>query len=389
MIVDKQKLIQLLNHPTEGIKHSAASALAGFFNKEPDVLAHILHILETSENKLIEYIGLVNYLELFTIEESHLKRILQLYRTIRSIDSDELEIEVAEEELIELIYTLPLPLLEKSLGKIIDTKEFPEIDEVVKQKKQILQKTPIAMWNELSEACNRYLDAVMPDDEFHYALFLVEVLAEKKSFVEDQVEKLLQSQKELDYHRTVFVLYFLVLAKLPNYIDYVISLLKSYELDDIQHDLCMDYLITIGDKNVIEHLKNIYGNQLEIDFLVCDVLARIPTRESEDTLLRFLQQETELETKTLLGVALMEIFSKKGIAKVADLIRSKQFIPSVADLYESMTANLAYHNIPSEKYADLKELYSKALEEEMQNMEELDDEEIDEFTSSNGAIRKN
>ncbi len=204
MLIEKNRLIELLYHEDVRVIRVSANALKKFFADSGDVMEHVLKAIDACKTKEAK-LSLAVHLKYFIPSETGLKKILRLY--------NELEPETDENSsnrkwhLLSSLYQFPFPLLEKNYSFFSANKSLSELYEIAKNRNQVEASEPKVLWDQLVDLCNRYRGKQMENDDSRYCNLLVTFLSQpqKGEKIKDRVIAYFSQDTDVNYHLELYL----------------------------------------------------------------------------------------------------------------------------------------------------------------------------------------
>jgi len=393
MIVKKERLIELVCHEDWRVRRASAEALEEFFPGSDNVIKHLLQAIDTFRHK--EYIlSPAVRIKHFTPTEKDLKEILRLFI--------ELEPETGDQSanlkwhLQNSLLESPFQLLEKNYNLLASNEKLLEIYEIVKNREQVKYLEADILWDELVELCNRYRNKKMERDDSSYCGLLVKSLSQKQKGekIKHKVIMYLSQDTDVNYHLELFLVELAGNLKLRETVPYLFRILIDSDFRDLVRSSCSISLGQIGTPEVVEKIGSLYRSYKDLKNVLAETFKYIPYDYSEEMAVQLLKSETDPETGTFLAGALCDIFSIKSSDMIIDIIRKKQYDPSIMGLLDYLIPVYVYHNKTIDNLAELERREREFQDERLdthplfklrkhpklsKDHDEIEDEESDSF----------
>lgn len=344
MLVEKKRLIELLNHEDERVKSAALDALVKFFPGSDGIIPHILKSIANYKHDLdFADIALEN-MRYFIPTVDDVKEILRIYFESANDKND--SVKIFNWEVGNILDKFPFHTLEKNYNTISLDKDLLKIYNAVKKREQIRCREPEDLWQELTSLCNRYRNAKMVNGNYSYCYSLVEALSQKQKGekVVDKVIKYLSQTTEVNYHFENFLVILAGNLKLVEVIPYIFRILIDSHYLDYVYTSCINSLGKIGTPGVVNEIGTLYKAHPDLKTAFAEILKYIPYDYSEKLAIQLLQKETKQAEITFLSKALCDIFSIKSGELILGIIKKKSYNPMITFLLDNLIPVYVYHN---------------------------------------------
>ncbi|MCU0286955.1 MAG: armadillo/beta-catenin-like repeat-containing protein [Acidobacteria bacterium] len=344
MLVEKKRLIELLNHDDHRIKEAALDALGNFFTGSDDVIVHLLKFAADYEHDLDFAIKVLSKMKHFVPTDDDVKEFLRLYLKAVNNDSDwdpSLEFQWEDN-----LCGFPFHCLEKNYHMISQDELLLDLFDVSEKWEQFKGREPEELLKELTGICQKYEDEEMVDEDYFYCLAFVEALSknQKNEKIKEQVLTCLSQMTDVNYHLENFLVKLAGNLRWREAIPHLFRILKECDGFEHVHSSCIISLGKIGTPEVVKEIGILYDAYPDLKISFVGILKYIPYEYSEEMALRLLQNETETAEITFLSEALCSIFSIKGGEMILDIISTKNYDPIITWLLDDLVPVYAYHN---------------------------------------------
>ncbi|NIM11777.1 MAG: hypothetical protein GTO45_06630 [Candidatus Aminicenantes bacterium] len=351
-LVEKKRLIELLDHEDERVIIAATCALAKFFPGSKNIISHLLRIGNIKLEAKLTLLGKIKY---FVPTEDDIREILYLFTKFK--DDISLDAEILRIHIISSLLEFPFPVLEKNFSAFAFNEGLLGIYEMVKEQEEVKSLEPEVLWKNLEKICLEYHDYdIMESEDGDYAEALVKALSQKGEPIKHKIVMYL-SQGSMNNYSLEFCLVRLAgKLRLKETVPYLFRILTEYEPADLINESCIHTLGEIGTPEVVETIGKLYPAHEEIRGFFADILEAIPYPYAEDMAIKLIKKEHDIETKTFLADALCSIFSIKSSDVLIDIIRKKQYNPILMSLLDNLVPVYVYHGKTIHNLAELEKI---------------------------------
>jgi hypothetical protein len=338
MLVNEQKLIELLLHKDQRVRDEAESALERYFPESRNVIKHLLKAFHIYED---DALSLICGIKAFLPDKEDILEILKILTEITS-KQDENSTSLYF-HLVNSLYQFPYGLITDLKEAFVFNEQLKKLYETITKRNQIKSQSPQILWTELSNIFKQNKGGNLDNSTGQYVDLLVEGLLQYGDEIKHKVIMSL-SQVTTDYH---FELYMVQIAgglKIQETIPYLFRILIASDCMDLVNDECTRALGKIGGREVVNQVELLYPEHEPIRAQLASILKWVPYNYSEDLAIRFLKSEQDLAQKTFLAEALCVMFSIKATDLIINIIENKQYDPSIVHLSDLLAPIYEYHN---------------------------------------------
>ncbi len=351
-LVEKKRLIQLLDHEDERVITAAAGALARFFPGSKNIITHLLRIDNIDiKTKLTLLAKIKNFIP----NEDDIREIVYLFTRFK--DNPGLDAEILRLHIISTLLEFPFPVLEKNFSTFAFSEELLGIYEMVKEQEELKSLEPDVLWENLEKVCLEYHDYdVMDSEDGEYAEALVKALSEKGGPIKHKIVMYLSQGSRNNYSLEFCLVRLAGKLRIKETVPYLFRILTEYEPEDLINESCIQTLGELGTPEVVETIGKLYPAHEDIRGFFSDILEAIPYPYAEDMAIKLIKKERDIENKTFLADALCSIFSIKSSGVIIDIIRKKQYNPILMSLLDNLVPVYVYHGKTIDNMAELEKI---------------------------------
>ena len=390
-IIKKERLIELIQHEDENVKFNVFEALKDHYHESKDIAPYFIKLIKESLYDKNLYMqestdirDIIHNLQYFDIDEKeYVFDILNMFNDIKNRKSFFfIDFQFC---LLLTLNNVPFKILDECISELNFNKDYIEV--LFLDKKITVSETSKkdfeTLWNELLDLCEKYesIEEFLDEMLFFHTLFL----NDKEKLKSKVLDYLNQEDKDNEILKINMIM-FADKLKLTEYIPFLLNILIT---NDIESEICQftfKALINIDNIEIVDKIKQDYDkldNSNKVPYI--ELLGKLPYKSAEDFIFEKLIEENDIATKTLLAISLCNLFSKKSIKYIKDMIKQRQYDTSITNLYNNLYSVYVYHDI-DEDLRMLKEIaddyenefYENELYESEYYDEDYDDEDDDE-----------
>ncbi len=339
MLVDKDRLIQLLGHRDKIVRDQSVMALASFFPFSRGIIAPLIQAINNNKS---ESLSLSFNIKNFIPSHEEFAELIKLFNETNP-NKDENSINISW-HIQQSLLCFPIEILTNNRNAIKFNEKLAQYYDFAINAERIKSQKPDDLWNSLRDLCKQHKNKDFDRESSQYAQLYNQGLLRHKDHVKHKVIMHLSKETKVDYH---FENYLVLLSgdlKIEESVPYLFKLLNNTDFMHIVHDTCLQALGKIGGAQVVDHIYKDWSN-VKLRSEYTRILGNIPFDYSEDFLIRCLNHETDKSVKTFLSSALCDIFSMKGIELVLNVIKKKDYDPQIMSLFNHLLPVYAYHGI--------------------------------------------
>ncbi len=361
MIIDKDRLTELLNYQDARVRNASVHALEKYFFDSHGIIEYLLQSIKLYP---ADCLSLVAGIKFFTPTKNDVREIVSI---INATDKHQNENSTnIYFHLTRSLSAFPFDALAGNRNIFLFTKELSNIYEIAQNREEFKQQDPNYLWNELVELCNRCQKKRIEGEDFQYGQLLIEGLSKHRDKIKGKIIMLLSQEKPDNYHLNEYMVGLAGRLKLKPTVPFLFRILRESEFIHTVHSLCIRALGNIGTQEVVEGIANLYSSNQKLRTAFADILKYIPYDYSEDLALLLIKKEQEVSVKTFLACALCDIFSLKGADIIKDMIKTRRYDSKIATLVDDLIPVYVYHK---ESFDDLMSLEANAKSYEIEQQE--------------------
>ncbi|MGE5343267.1 MAG: HEAT repeat domain-containing protein [Candidatus Omnitrophota bacterium] len=379
MLVNKFRLIELLNHPDGRVVNAAGDALERFFWDRAEILGALLNVLEGEHKRETKRdLSLSHRLPSFPATEKDLPTLTRLLTALDGKKDDESE-ELAWNIKQVLLYT-PFPLIQAKRHLFSSHITLMDIYEETRQRDRFRLMAPDRLWQIFK---GQFFHSFQKGEAKRHEIAhsLVNFMVQKGDAIKPYVTAIFKKNKIDDDTMEEYLIEVVGKLKLTELAPFLFDILRNSDPMDIIHQECIRYLGMLGTPKLVQHIERRYIMDEDSRAELAQILGYIPHYYSEELCMKLLGNETNVFHKTYLACSLCDLFSLKGSGTVLEIIKKRNYDPMVCLLLTDLVPVYAYHHIPqialeALEADDLK--FRQGIQDEEFEPEWEDDEEPEE-----------
>ena len=361
MIVDKHRLLELLNEEDVRVANAAAEALERFFWDQEDIIGIFLNLLE-KENKREprRELSLVHRIKSFLASENDVQAILRMLPSLHGKTDDESD-ELSWTLNVVLLET-PFPLLEKNQSLFVANPVLMKTYKKAREWDKYRLMNPVKLWQRFEQEIE--IPFTEGESDRHvYVHILVHWLIQKGEAIKSKVLECLKREDIEDEAIKSFLVEMAGKLKLVEAAPSLFGILRDSDpMDIIYHD-CVRYLGMLATPELVRSIERLYIMDKELQTGIGEILGYIPYEDAEDVCIRLFEREKDVFERTFIAGALCNLFSVKGRAGLLDAIRESEYDALVLSLFDRLVPVYVYHRWPIDELYQL-EAHDRQYREE-------------------------
>ncbi len=347
MILQKDRLIELLQHPDARVREECAQALAQFFPSSEGVMKPLLQALRTYPESPL---ALGVHIPAFIPDEEDMQELLKLYTdAAEKPDSNSFSMRF---HILNGFLNFPSEILEPHRQFLEQDKDFKREIGHLKLFEEFQKKPAEDLWKQLDELCAGWSADAIDKVEQQRAQLLADALALHPEQTGAYVTDLLNDAASEKYMLRDYAVPLAGILKLEGTIPALFRILAESDFMDVVHETSVKALGQIGTPAVLEGITQYYAQDEELRIHLADILGYMPYPYTEDFGVQLLEQEQDPEKTSFIAISLCDIFSLKGAERIQEIIEKQQYSPEIATLLDLIIPVYDYHG----KDVDLSEL---------------------------------
>ncbi len=342
MLVQKEKLISLLEHKDSRVRDAAARSLDRFFAGSSGVTGHLITAIDRYPEDCLPHAAALKY---FVPAEEDIPEIVRLYNSIDKSKKDDISLSLRF-HLDQYLLHAPFELLEKNKNILCFNKDMVEVYDIAENWESFRNESLETLWGELNSLCKHTQENGVERGDRDYGTSLIDGLCRHGDEIREKVIMHLRQPKPSNYD---FQEYMVILAgrlRLNETVPDLFRILRESDYMHTVHSECIRMLGKIGSREVVDEIERIYGEDPEEKIGLAEILRYIPHDYTENLTLRLLQEERNLNAKTFLACSLCDIYSWKAVEPLKDMVRKKQVDHEVTTITDDLVPVYAYHGRP-------------------------------------------
>ena len=359
MLVQKEKLISLLEHNDSRVRDGAARALDRFFAGSTDVICHLIKAIDRFPDDCLTQASELKY---FIPAEDDLPEIIRLHNAVDKKAKDEKSLSLRFHLTQCLLYS-PFDLLKQNENIFGFSREILNVYELAENWESFRNQSLEELWEELTGLCNHTQDKGAEAEDRDYGAVLIEGLGRHGDAIKQKVIMHLRQKKPSNYDFQEYMVRLAGKLRLNETVPDLFRILRESDYMHTVHSECIRVLGRIGSREVVDEIERIYGEDPEEKIALAEILRDIPYDYAENLALRLIQEEQDLNAKTFLACSLCDIFSWNAVETLKDMVRKKQVDHEVTMITDDLVPVYAYHDKPIEQLHVLSVTEKKHSEE--------------------------
>ena len=344
MLVEKDKLINLLEYPDERVRRFSLDALERFFPESEELIPKILDLFQKYNE---DRVYLASKIKSFTPNDEDIRNIIQLINSTNP-KKDQDSFNIAYHLRQSLLY-FPFKTLENNYSALSFNKGLIDLYEIAANRESLRKKGASELWNELesiAQSMEEKENLTIEDNE--YVSLILEALQPYKNEIKHKVIMHLSNPKKNQFCLEDYCVQLAGQLNIEETIPYLFRIYcDTDDLLEIVNSSCCEALANIGTIEVVNEIKRLFNSKkitYEDKIDLATILSNIPYDYSEKLTLKLIKRTKDKDVKTFLAEALCAIFSLKGIDIVSKIIINKEYNPSILMLSDDLIPVFAYHN---------------------------------------------
>ena len=358
MIIDKERLIELINHQDARVRNAGVHSLEKYFPGSHGIIEYLLKAIKKYPDDCLPLVAGIKY---FTPTQNDVREIVSIINTTdRNQDENSTNIYF---HLTRSLSAFPFDVLAENQNIFLFNKELSKIYELAQNREEFKQQDPNYLWNELVGLCNRCQKKQIEGEDSQYGQLLIEGLSQQGDKIQSKIIMLLSQEKPDNYHLNEYMVNLAGKLRLKAAVPFLFRILRESEFIHTVHSQCIRALGNIGTREVVEGIANFYYSNKKLRTAFADILKYIPYDYSEDLAIQLINEEQDLSDKTFLACALCDMFSLKGAAFIKDMIKMRRYDSQITSLVDDLIPVYVYHK---ESFDDLLALEAIAKRYELE-----------------------
>lgn len=359
MLIEKNRLIELLHHEDERVRDAGVEALQRFFSESIGVIKHLLQSIEKYENQCL---SLAAGVRSFIPGDEDIGRIVKLINDcIQKTDTYSINLRF---NLHLSFLDFPIDILERNKQLFLFNDDLTGVFKGAKNHENIRSKETNFLWTELERLCDEHQDKRIEKENYEYGRLLFDGLKTHRDAIKHKVIMSLSHETREKYHFEEYMVELAGELKLKETVPY---LFRIYQDSDFMHTVnskCIHALGNIGTQEVVKEVENLYKNtDDEHQSGLAEIFKYIPYDYSEDVAIRLLKEEEDLSNKTFLAGALCDLFSLRAADLIIEIINKKEYDTSIMRLSDYLLPVYVYHQKKFEDFRDIEKRDKKHFQE--------------------------
>ncbi len=349
ILVNKERLIELLDHENSNVRRQSIRALESFFKGTSGVISSIIQSIDKYPQ---DSLSLAARVKSFTPNNEEISELIRLFN-----ETDPKEDEESMNRSFHIQNSLlhfPFDILKRNEKVIRFNKKLSESFKTASSWNEIQSQNPEQLWNSLKNFCIKSSDKEMDKETSTMCLLLSMGLLRHKDQIKHKIVMHLSQEAEINYNFEDFLVSLSGDLQIEESVPFLFKLLKKTDFRYIVHTRCAASLGQIGGKGVVEYIKNDW-DKYDLRPAYISILKRIPYGYAEEFLIQSLEDEHSKETITFLAGALCDMLSLNGATSVLDIVNSKNYDPQIANLLDHLEPVYIYHGETIDRLEALKE----------------------------------
>lgn len=360
LLVNKDRLIQLLEHSDKRVRNQSATALGDFFPFSTGIIAPLIQAANKYKSDSLSLVARINN---FIPNDKEFAELIKLFNETNQ-NKDENSNNISW-HIQHSLFCFPIEILTENRNAIKFSKNLTQSYDMAINREKIKSQNPDDLWDSLKDLCKQHKNKNFDSESSQYGELYAQGLLRHKEHIKHKVVMHLSKETKVEYHFENYLVQLSGDLKIEESVPHLFKLLNNTDFMDIVHDKCAQALGGIGGTQVVDYISNDWTNEkLRLEYT--RILGSIPFDYSEELLIRCLSHETDKSVKTYLCGALCDIFSMKGIELVLSVIKKQEYDPQSMSLFDHLLPVCIYHGITldnADKIAKEQDRFTKTTRE--------------------------
>jgi hypothetical protein len=338
MLINKNRLIDLLDHENPNVRNESVQALESFFKGSTGVVAPLIKAIDKYRN---DSLSLVARVKSFIPDNGDIADLIRLFNeTDPKADDESMNRHYHIQQ--SLLY-FPVEILHYNEKIIRFNEDLSHAMDIALNWDKVKSQDPDYLWNTMKDICTQFNNKEMDRDASQHVWLLSQGLLRHREQVKHKIIMHLSQETEVNYHLEDILVPMAGDLKIEESVPFLFKLLKATDFMHLVHDKCIQSLGEIGGRQVVKAIDEDWHNE-KLRSGYSSILRRIPFDYTEELLIRCLNQEPKVEIKTFLCGALCDIFSLKGAEKVLEIVKKEEYDPQISHLWDYVVPVFVYHD---------------------------------------------
>lgn len=338
MMIQKERLIDLLEHPDARVRREAAEALERFFSGAEDVMKPLLRAIRAYPDSLLM---LGSRIRAFVPDDEDMQTLVEWF--LNPVGSDEIETYSMRGHLLAGFLAFPNAVLAPHRAALEQDADFTRMMANLHPPVDFSGRSAEELWEELADLCAGWDPDDIDPQEQQYADMLVDELARQHpGNTAEYVTDLLNDETSEEYVLQDYAVPLAGDLKLEAAIPGLFRILRESDFLALVHESCIAALGRIGTPAVLDGIREQYEHE-DLRSALAGILGYMPYPYAEDFGIEMLAQESDPEITTFWAISLCDIFSLKAADAICDVVREQAYSPEIDSLLEALRPVYAYH----------------------------------------------
>ncbi|MBU3914003.1 hypothetical protein KKA14_00540, partial [bacterium] len=337
MLINKERLIELLDHENPNVRNESIKALASFFKGSSNVIAPIIGAIDKYKE---DSLSLVARIKFFIPNDEEIAELIRLFNETDPEESDQSM--NRHYHLQQSLLHFPVKVLTDNEKTIRFNEDLSQTMDIALSREKVKAQNPDVLWDTMKDICTQFNNKEMDREASQHVWLLSQGLLRHREQIKHKIIMHLSQETEVDYHLEDILVSMAGDLKIEETVPFLFKLFKATDFMHLVHDKCIQSLGKIGGSQVVKTIEADWHNE-ELRSEYSSILRRLPFDYSEDLLIRCLDQESKVEIKTFLCGALCDIFSLKGAEKVLEVVKKEEYDPQISHLWDYVVPVFIYH----------------------------------------------
>ena len=341
ILIDKEKLIKLLDHEKNNVRREAMGALSSFFEGTSGIIAPTIRAINKYKT---DCLALVGGIRSFIPDDEEFAALIKLYTEADS-QEDESSMNIAY-NIERALIAFPFEILEKHEESLRFNETLSQIYGFALNKEILINKDPDRLWDSLKEVSDQLKEDELNREASHYAQLYCQGLQKHGEKTKQKVVAYFSNETNFDYYFGEYLFDLAGALKIDECVPYLFGIMEATDSTLMINDKCMFALKRIGGQQVFDYIEKHWKEHSDQRANYAEILKSIPYDYTEDFLIRSIEDEESEDVITFLCDALCRIFSIKGVRSVLKIIKEGRHNPEILSLGNHLEPVLIYHEVP-------------------------------------------
>lgn len=250
MLINKNRLIELLDHENANVRNESIKALESFFNGSSDVIGPIIKAIDANRE---DSLSLVARVKSFVPTPEEFAELIRIFNETDPEESDQAMNRYLHIQ--QSLLNFPVNVLTDNEKRIRFNEDLSHAMDIALNMETVKAQDPDILWDSMKTICSQFNNNEMERDASRQIWLLYQGLLRHLETVKHKIIMHLSQETDVNYHLEDILVTLAGDLRIEETVPFLFKLLKTTDFMYLVHDKCIQSLGKIGGRQVVKFIE--------------------------------------------------------------------------------------------------------------------------------------